>query len=267
MKYKKTENRFSFDEKNTKAIIILLVMIAFFAAAVIIKFSLAPKPVNTHAAANKGDVAAGIDKIKAISAGDVAAIETRIKDMERTEIIDAAKSGDFNKIFGSSVIMGDSHAEGFSAYKLLSETKVAAVKGRQLKNCEPDIQKTIKMKPKNIFINYGMNDTGTYFENTDAFISAYKNLISQLQESLPSANIYVCSIFLTQSQAFEKEPYLVYIPDYNAALKIMSDEIGVGYIDTTNLLTEQYYEPDHVHTNVAYHKLWLNYTAAQAGLI
>lgn len=263
----KVKNMFSVDEKNVKTIIIALVIIAFFTVAAIIKFSLAPEPAGTYAEINESDVTVGIKKIKDISEGDVAAIEINIQDMKKTELMDAAKAGDFNKIFGSSVIMGDSHAEGFSAYKLLSETKVAAVKGRQLKNCEPDIQKTIKMKPSDIFINYGMNDTGTYFANTEGFVNAYKNLISRLQESLPSANIHVCSIFLTQSQAFDKEPYLVYIPDYNTALRKMAEDIGVNYIDTTSLLKEQYYEPDHVHTNVAYHKLWLNYVAVQAGLI
>jgi len=232
-----------------------------------VRLSMALPPVENYEAATSREVVAGVKAVSILSCMSVEDAEREIREKQRIERFDSIKSGDFHTIFADSMIMGDSHAEGLVWYKLLGQSRVAAVKGRSILSSEGDVSKVINTAPRNIFINYGMNDAAIYGEKISAFIDSYRGLITELKQSLPEVNIYICSVFQAQEEAFAEEPYLVYIPQYNEALKLLAEEMGVNYIDTGHLLTDEYYEPDHIHTNIKYHKLWLNYIADSAGLL
>ena len=83
----------------------------------------------------------------------------------------SSQSTNYKSKFESSVILGDSRAEGIYGYNILSQSSVVAKKGRNIATAikNGDIDTAIGMYPKNIFITYGINDIEAY-QNSDKFI-------------------------------------------------------------------------------------------------
>lgn len=247
--------------------ILIAAVILYFAVAFFTKHALAPEPASADSLPPPGDVSEGVEKIQLLSQRSVEETEETLKRMEKAERAEQIQAGNFNVIFEDAVFMGDSHLEGLSAYGLLDSAKVAAVKGRSLITGRKEIEKAAAQKPSDIFLNYGMNDVEIFGSNAQKYIETYRSFIAELKARVPDARIFICSIFVPQPQAVEKEPYLAYIPAYNEALKEFCSREGFTFIDTTGLLTDQYYEPDHKHTVYAYHRIWLSYVASEAGFV
>lgn len=252
---------------SLKNYILPVAVIFMFIFAVSIRISIIPDNSNIIKGSTNEKVKVGLEHIAAYNKNDIAEVEKSIEDAERKRKAELIEKGDMNAIFSSAMIMGDSHMEGISAYGLLDESKVAAIKGRSLSNCNEDIQKTVNMSPAVILMNYGMNDAMNYGSDVDSFINKYKSVIASLQETLPSSRIIICSIFPSETDVYARKPALANIPDYNRALENMCKEMNLTFIDTTSLMTPEVYEPDHIHTNAAFHKLWLGYVADAAGLL
>lgn len=216
---------------------------------------------------NEITVEEGRTALDSLALKTVAEVEEKMAEQDAIRRAEAMNAGNFNTVFSDAVIIGDSHMEGMSAYGLLDPARVCAVKGRSLSSCEEDIAKAVSMSPQFIFMNYGMNDAAIFGTDTSRFTTRYKEVIASLQEQLPDSKIYVCSIFPAQEAAYEKTPFLAYIPSYNEALAAMCEEISIPYIDTTGIMTADDYEPDHIHTNRGCHKKWLAYVALRSGLV
>lgn len=179
----------------------------------------------------------------------------------------SSQSTNYKSKFESSVIVGDSRAEGIYGYGVLSQSSVVAKKGRNLvtamKNGDIDI--AIGMYPKNIFLTYGINDIEAY-QNSDTFIKLYGEVVDKIQSKLPNTNIYICSILPVTSSAASKQPKYNNISSWNQDIQNLCSKKGVTYLDASSVLANGGYEPDGIHFGVKGIKKWLDLFIQSANL-
>lgn len=169
--------------------------------------------------------------------------------------------------FQNSIVVGDSIAEAFDEYDLLTPSNVVASRGMRTDNCEEDINRVIALAPENVFLSYGMNDLEYCRGDEVCFASQYELIIEKLQNELPSAKIYVSALLPTTKAAEASIPVYKAYSKYNEALKALCLEMKVMYYDCGDLLLdEQAYESDGVHPKFAYYPLWLQRMVDIAGL-
>ena len=128
------------------------------------------------------------------------------------------------------------------------------------------IAKVKDLSPGIIFIAMGSNDVTATNGDTEEFISRYQDVIDQLQKEVPDAHIFVNAVFPVQDKAVEEEPGLANIADYNAALKEMCNSKTIGFIDNTQIVSEEYFEPDGIHFKAAFYPVWAQRMAEVASL-
>lgn len=222
-------------------------------------------------------VAQGVEVIKQLESQDVVEVQEKIESIKAQNGIseqvssattdETSEPADYKKIFSSSVIAGDSRAEGISGYGVLNQSSVVAQKGRSLSTAvqNGDIDTVIRMYPKNVFLTYGINDAvGT--SSSDAFIKLYGEVIDKLKSKLPNTNIYVCSIMPVTSNASNRQPNLRNIAQWNQDLKSLCEEKGVTYIDASGVIAPSDYAQDGIHFGVNCIKKWLDLFIQQANL-
>ena len=140
-------------------------------------------------------MAQGVEAIKQLETQDVVQVEEQIENIKAQHGIseqvssvntnDTSASVDYKKKFSTSVIAGDSRAEGISAYGVLTQASVVAQKGRSLSTAvqNGDIDTAIGMYPKNMFLTYGINDV-VGVQSSDAFIKLYGEVIEKVKEAI-----------------------------------------------------------------------------------
>ena len=212
----------------------------------------------------KVDTEQGLSYIRAAESEDITTIEQKINQLERQDGGEDSRS--YKEKFASSIVMGDSIAEGFSEYDLLNASSVVSKIGVHLYELEEQVQQADDLNPQVIFMALGMNDVIATAGDTDQFLEQYEAVVAQLREAVPNAHIYVNSIFPVQDSAIEKEPELAQISEYNTVLRQMCDDLQLGFIDNTDLVQDQYYEEDGVHFKAEFYPLWADRMAEVAAL-
>ena len=211
------------------------------------------------------DTSAGVEYIKKEESGDISAIEAKIDLLEKQD----AGEGDERSIkekFSGAVVVGDSITQGFTEYDVLNASSVAAEIGVHLTQMEGLIAKVKELSPGIIFLALGSNDLIATNGDTEKFISQYQELINQFQKEVPDAHIFVNAIFPVQDKAIEKEPELKDIAEYNSALKELCDSKTIGFIDNTEIVSEEYFEQDGVHFKASFYPIWAERMAEVASL-
>ena len=234
------------------------------AAAAMLVFILAARPIRSLFG-GEADTSAGVEYIKQEEAGDISAIEAKIDLLERQ---DAGENDErsIKEKFSGAVVIGDSVALGFEEYDVLNASSVAAEIGVHLTQMDELIAKVKDLSPGIIFIAMGSNDVTATNGDTEEFISRYQDVIDQLQKEVPDAHIFVNAVFPVQDKAVEEEPGLANIADYNAALKEMCNSKTIGFIDNTQIVSEEYFEPDGIHFKAAFYPVWAQRMAEVASL-
>ena len=212
----------------------------------------------------KVDTEQGLSYIRAAESEDITTIEQKINQLERQDGGEDSRS--YKEKFASSIVMGDSIAEGFSEYDVLNASSVVSKIGVHLYELEEQVQQAADLNPQVIFLALGMNDVIATAEDTEQFLEQYEAVVAQLREAVPNAHIYVNSIFPVQDSAIEKEPELAQISEYNTVLRQMCDDLQLGFIDNTDLVQDQYYEEDGVHFKAEFYPLWADRMAEVAAL-
>lgn len=234
-------------------------------------------------------IARGLETLKKLEKQDIVEIEERIDaarlnedSFENIELdkvdtstdINASstqtndeKNYNYNKKFSKSVIVGDSRAEGISAYGYLNKSSVVAYKGRNIASAKKngDIDKAIGLYPKNMFFTYGVNDIECYSDSS-IFIKQYKSVINQVKSKLPKTKIYVCSILPVRQDAINKQPNFNNLKEFNSELKKMCDDMDIIYLDANPIVLQSDYEPDGIHFIGSFQKKWLNFFIEEAKL-
>ena len=212
----------------------------------------------------KVDTEQGLSYIRAAESEDITTIEQKINQLERQDGGEDSRS--YKEKFASSIVMGDSIAEGFSEYDVLNASSVVSKIGVHLYELEEQVQQAADLNPQVIFLALGMNDVIATAGDTDQFLEQYEAVVAQLREAVPNAHIYVNSIFPVQDSAIEKEPELAQISEYNTVLRQMCDDLQLGFIDNTDLVQDQYYEEDGVHFKAEFYPLWADRMVEVAAL-
>ena len=83
---------------------------------------------------------------------------------------------------------------------------------------------------------------------------------------MPDAHIFVNSIFPVLDSAVENESALGRISEYNTVLSEMCTKLQIGFIDNTELVSDQYYEEDGIHFKAEFYPLWADRMAEVASL-
>lgn len=211
------------------------------------------------------DTSAGVEYIQQEEAGDVAAIEAKISQLEAQDN-NGEDTRSLKEKFMGAVVVGDSITEGFAEYDVLNASSVVAQIGVHLTELDDMIAKVKELSPGIVFLSLGMNDVTATNGDTEQFTSEYKAVIEKFQEEVPDAHIFVNSIFPVQDSALSEEAALASIPQYNEALQTLCESMSVGYIDNTDLVQDQYYEQDGIHFKSEFYPIWGENMAEVAAL-
>lgn len=219
----------------------------------------------TRLTSSGADTEEGIAYIKAAEAEDITVIEQKIAQLESQDGGEEDTRSAKEK-FASSVVMGDSITEGLVEYDVLSASSVVSKIGVHLDELDEQVAQVKELNPQVIFLTFGMNDIIEDGEDTEQFRSDYEALVKQIQEEVPDAHIFVNSIFPVLDTAVENEPALERISEYNTVLSEMCTKLQIGFIDNTELVSDQYYEEDGIHFKAEFYPLWADRMAEVASL-
>ena len=211
------------------------------------------------------DTSAGVEYIQQEEAGDVAAIEAKISQLEAQDN-NGEDTRSLKEKFMGAVVVGDSITEGFAEYDVLNASSVVAQIGVHLTELDDMIANVKELSPGIVFLSLGMNDVTATNGDTEQFTSEYKAVIEKFQEEVPDAHIFVNSICPVQDSASSEEAALASIPQYNEALQTLCESMSVGYIDNTDLVQDQYYEQDGIHFKSEFYPIWGENMAEVAAL-
>ena len=213
------------------------------------------------------DTTAGLEYIRGKEKGNVDEIETKISQLEQQETGDGEEdSRSIKEKFAASVVLGDSIPHGLAEFDILNATNVKAKIGAHLTQMDVQIEEAKSVSPLVVFISIGENDVTATNGDTELFIEQYTEVLDQISKELPEANIFVNSIFPVQQKAIDEEPKLADIPAYNEALSGLCESREIGFIDNTELVQDQYYEPDGQHFVADFYPLWAEHMAEVAAL-
>lgn len=218
--------------------------------------------------AKEEKIAKGVTVLQSLEKKDVAEIENKIKNMNSENDIkeSTADNSNLKEVFKDTVFMGDSLTEPLSFYNILNEDSVIGIKGRDVIKAKKDDLGTLKsLNPKKIVMMYGMNDL-LLFSNSKDFIKNYESLINEIKRELPSAEIYVNSVFPVSSNAIAKKKEFSKVNDFNNALREMCNTMGIKFMDTTSMVKENMYEPDGIHLKSEFYTPWLQVIKKEIGL-
>lgn len=210
------------------------------------------------------DVSEGLALIEAAQGADVAAIELKIQSLDAQDELGGGRS--LKEIFASSVIMGDSMAQGFAEYDILNASSVVADIGVSLTDLNAQIERVREINPQYIFMTYGANDILTTNGDVDLFIEQYRNALREIQAQLPNTRVLVNSLFPVQGETLEKYEAYQYVGEYNQALQELCDRLQITFIDNTEIVKSTDYEADGLHLKSLFYPGWAVHMAEVTSL-
>lgn len=214
----------------------------------------------------KADTSAGLEYIHGEENGDISAIEKKIALLEKNDGEDGAGEMSLKEKFTGAVIVGDSITEGFTEYDILNTSSVVAKIGVHLDELDEQIQQVKELSPSIIFLSLGMNDVEHTNGDAEKFIKQYESVVDEVKKNVPEAHIFVNAIFPVQEKAVKEKPVFEKIEEYNDKLKELCDKKRIGFIDSSDLVSDEYYEQDGVHFKAAFYPVWAGKMAEVAGL-
>lgn len=203
----------------------------------------------------------GVKRLKVLEEVSVGEVMTLIENQEvqREEDTEVSlEEVDFKQYYRSSVFMGDSIVEAFTAYDYLEPSSVVAKVGLRLATAEEQIQTVINLNPQKLFLLFGANDLLIY-KTSDQYIDRYKSLIEAIQAKLPSVEINIISIFPVREDIAVEIPELSLerVRTYNEALVEWCESSGYGFVEVGAYVTDEMYEPDGIHVKSKFYPIWM----------
>ena len=121
----------------------------------------------------------------------------------------------------------------------------------------PTLDRALSVYPKNVVFLKGLNDCDA--EEPDSFIQRYTDWVAYIRQTLPNANIYICSLLPPSKALGAVRPDLARSPLYDDALKAWCPTAGVTYIDLNWLVYQHLYLSDGIHFTKSFYQLFLRY--------
>lgn len=249
---------------DKKKNIILIGLAIVIVLLIVIIVATREKPVDTTK---------GIAILEAMEKTDVSEVNKKIQEIENKErqaLYDAGKLT-INEVFEDCLVIGDSVTQGLYEYGVLSQTYVVADRGTEVtkvanKKIETHIAKAKEMRPRALFLAYGMNDLTAQRGKPKGFVESYKVLLEELKEALPDTAIYVNSILPATQKAVAKNSEYSKVSEFNQELKKLCETEEVTFIDNTLLVNSDDYAQDGVHVTTNYYKKWVEHMMEVAEL-
>lgn len=166
----------------------------------------------------------------------------------------------YKKIFQekNAMVIGDSMAEGLTAYGVLDNQSVIWKRGRRIDIMTKDLPPVIEAQPKYLFLAYGSNDLKMWNGNVDSFISSYQKSIEYIQSVLPNTTIIINSVLPASAKAQQKDPAFQYQELFNTHLKELADSLNIDFLENSSFLLEKEnpYSSDGVHPKAFFFQKW-----------
>ena len=234
--------------------------------------------VSTKSSANEAEISENVSELKALEEKS----PTEFKDNTPAKILDMDAEKEkilamegcnpdpsiFMRWYEGTAIVGDSIMLRVEACGYLGDDVVCGIVGQGVYGAEEVVQKAISLQPYVIIVGFGANDMVAYGSDTDAFIEQYDAVITELEEGVPQATIYINSVMPGQPGNSTVPESFQYCDDYNVALSKYCEEKGITFIDSRFIL-ETYpdlYDADGFHPTWEFYPMWLTYVADITGL-
>ncbi len=234
---------------NVKSVFIILITFSLAFSATFIFFSVhnvKEEKVNIN---KKSAIATIINNMSQLNISEASSIPEG--SVNQTRLLGAAK------VFSdaNAYVIGDSFAEGLTAYNVLNKSNVIWTRGRSVKYAIEDLNTLLNngADVKYLFMQYGVNDVVNYGSNIDGFINAYKASVKTIKEKIPNAKIYA-NMLANATRSDVKD----LIPEYNKKMTPMCEELSITCIDN-NFILEEEENPiynDGIHPKPFFFKEW-----------
>ena len=183
---------------------------------------------------------------------------------EETEVhrarIDALEGEELWARFDDAVLTGDSRIVGFSLYTGIPSGRVFAKNGATIMALPGFIDGIAALDPKKVYVAFGINDikSGVGGGTASSYAQYVRERITELEDALDGADIYVNSILPASTSLRAKDPDYRKVDDYNAQLREMCGRCGWLYIDNSELAKERedLYVSDGIHLTAGFYEYW-----------
>lgn len=275
---------------NRKKQVFPLIPVAVGAAAVILFIAI----LGVLQRGPKSDdmTQAGIAYLESLERKDPDAVDQILRDRyqaqlnsQREELLAQVRSGELDPftLFGDSVIMGDSRAEGFWYFGFVDEAQTLTRAGDTIMAIHNRLDTLEEMNPQYVYLCYGLNDLKIgYWGSVETFVEKYMEYIAEIRQRLPDTVVVVSSILPARAEVYEnaakrleepepgKEPdmdeiielrgfqRLERIPAWNEALKAACEENDVIFVDNSQISREYaaLWEEDGIHVKMRFYPHW-----------
>ena len=244
---------------NVKSVFIILVTFSLAFSATFVFFSVhsvKEEKVNIN---KKSAIASIINDMSTLSISEASSIPEG--SVSEVRLVGPAKYFQDNDAF----VIGDSYAEGLTAYNVLSKDSVVWTRGRSVRYAVQDLQTILDSgkTPKYLFMQYGVNDVVSYGSNIDGFINTYKGSLDEIKKEIPDTKLYV-NLIGNATRGDVKD----LIPQYNEKMLTMCTEENVTCVDNNPILETQenpIYN-DGIHPKPFFFKEWAYNMLTVAGI-
>ncbi len=170
------------------------------------------------------------------------------------------------KLFRNTVVIGDSRAEGLSAYGILSDSEVSYVRGAHVDQMYGAVATAASRNPSKAIFMMGLNDMLVYNGDSAAWIASYHALIENFRSQAPNCQIYVHCVLPVTQASIDRQPLTGYCSAFSQAEYQMCLDYGYHYVDGTAYLSPDLYYSDGQHFQKAFYMYWVQDMANQLGL-
>lgn len=167
----------------------------------------------------------------------------------------------------SILFLGDSIVYGCNWEALFARNDIVnkGVSGNNTTDILNRIDEIVDLKPKTIFLSFGVNDlrqvNGQYDNiDVDKSIKNYSLIINNIKTNLPNSNIYIESVLSVNNDILKEKSkinniYNFYIDNYyisvfNTKLKQLAIDNNITYIDNNNFIPSNETTIDGLHPNL-----------------
>lgn len=195
---------------------------------------------------------------------DISSLDAKLTARQEAELVERIQSGkaDLFSLFSNAVILGDSRVYGFGSYGYLRDDQVFAEAGDTIENISDSAEQIKALKPKVIYLSYGVNDMGLNIGadlGEDGYRQVYEEQINTLLNGSPGSIIAVNSVIPPTPQTVEAKPRWGKTEDFNRQIQQMCEDKGWVYIDNNELAeggNAEIYQPDGIHFLDSFYPVW-----------
>jgi hypothetical protein len=207
-------------------------------------------------------IEANREVVRAMELRSVTEIEARLRAIKEEYGIGKIEVSEISdrKYFEDSIFMGDSVTQSISLYDILPPSNVVAAVGRNTRTALEDVALLENLSPARIFLWYGMNDLEN-FADAPSFKASYEGLIAEIHKTLPDTEIVLLSILPATADAIRKQPKISNerMESFNQGMATLAEENDYIYMDITEVVTPELYEPDGIHVKRQFYTKLFNF--------